>query len=89
MAQKKIPDLPTRFCRPMKSETHIFFFGLNTTLSQHPKTDIHPQSIYELFKCEDPDKLTQIAEYCKKTLFLLKLDLMKLMLFMYILLCCK
>ena len=23
---KKIPDLPTRFCRPMKSESHIFIF---------------------------------------------------------------
>ena len=22
--------VPTRFCRPMKSETHIFYFGLNT-----------------------------------------------------------
>ena len=30
--KKKIPDLPTRFCRPMKSETHIF-------LPYHPSPD--------------------------------------------------
>ena len=41
-------------------------------LSQHfgDRFNIHPQSIYELFKCEDLDKLAQIAEYCKKTLSL-------------------